>query len=258
MRTRLLLLLTLPLTLLATRAHADPPDSQGFTRDTARFAPSAAPAAAPETSAPTALRDQTRFWQAEIGYRGSFVSDAGMNPFSTKDYLGQVTLGGTRTLFARGRFSFAAGVLWDYGRSTASARGADASLTVHRLAVPLEARFHPAPWLYFFARTAPSAVSLSARVVDASAPAPLAKSDWVPAIDLSAGAAWRFAAAPGANDARVGFWLLAEGGYGLAGSTRLLLSPDLADDDPRRTGSTELGKLALRGAFMRFGAALSF
>ncbi len=209
--------------------------------------------AAPDTVT-TAHRTESPVWMAEIGYRGSFVSDSGMNAFSTKDYLAQFSLGATRKMLERGRFAFAPGLIWDYGSSTATARGAASSLAVHRLSIPLEARFRVTPWLFAFVRTAPGVSSLSARVEDSSAPAPLVKSEWVPTMDLSAGASWRFVRV---ND-RVGCWLTGEGGYGWSKSMALNMSPDVQSDDPRRTSETDLGRLALRGGFMRFGAALSF
>ena len=202
----------------------------------------------------TTNRNASPQWMANVGYRGSFISDSGMNAFSTKDYLAQFSLGASRNLLERGRFSFAPGIIWDYGGSSATARGAQTSLSVHRLSIPLEARYRVAPWLFIFVRTAPGVASISTRVSDASAPAPLAKSGWVPVMDLSAGAAWRFARV---ND-RVGFWLTGEGGYGWSKSLALNLSPDLASDDPRHVAETDLGRLALRGGFVRFGAALSF
>jgi hypothetical protein len=96
---------------------------------------------------------------------------------------------------------------------------------------------------------------MSARVNDVSAPGTLVKSAWLPTFDLSAGGALRFASA---SHERFGFWLTGEGGYSWTRSTELALAPDLADDDPRRTGGIDLGRLALRGAFMRIGAAVTF
>lgn len=208
----------------------------------------------PDTVTAAPHRNASPMWMADVGYRGSFVSDSGMNAFSTKDYLAQFSLGLSRKMLERGRFSFAPGLIWDYGSSSATARGAASSLAVHRLSIPLEARFRVAPWLFAFVRTAPGLASISARVEDASGPAPLVRSEWVPTMDLSAGASWRFARV---ND-KVGFWLTGEGGYGWSKSMALNMTPDLASDDPRRVAETDMGRIALRGGFMRFGAALSF
>jgi hypothetical protein len=222
----------------------------------AALAPSAhaEDAGASPDAAAFAHRTESPVWMAEIGYRGSFVTDPGMNAFSTKDYLAQFSLGASRKVLERGRFAFAPGLIWDYGGSSATARGAATSLAVHRLSIPLEARYRVTPWLFAFVRTAPGLASVSTRVEDTSAPAPLVKSDWVPTMDLSAGASWKFVRI---ND-RIGFWLTGEAGYGWSKSTALNLTPDLASDDPRRVADTDLGRLALRGGFMRFGAALSF
>jgi hypothetical protein len=59
------------------------------------------------------------------------------------------------------------------------------------------------------------ATSLSARIAEPSAPAPLAKSEWLPAADLSAGATWYFGSLDGANGPLLRVGVSAEGGYGM-------------------------------------------
>ena len=54
-------------------------------------------------------------WEARIGYRGSWVESPGYSPFSTNDYLPEFSLGASRLVLARGRFSLTAGAAWDYG-----------------------------------------------------------------------------------------------------------------------------------------------
>jgi hypothetical protein len=190
-------------------------------------------------------------WQLEAGYRGAIVRDAGYDPFSTNDWLGQLTLAGSRVVVRRGPFSLVAGAAWDYGRSTATARGADSGLTVHRLTVPLSVRYAPVRWLYVFGTIAPGAAYESARIGDSSAQAPLVTDGWVPAVDASAGASWSFA------DTRpLSWWLTAEAGYGLAAPLLLALSPD--GSDPRRTATTNLGSLAMNGSFGRLAVSVAF
>lgn len=190
-------------------------------------------------------------WQLEAGYRGAIVRDAGYDPFSTNDWLAQLTLSGSRVVLRRGRFSFVAGAAWDYGRSTATARGADSGLTVHRLTVPLSVRYAPVRWLYVFGTIAPGAAYESARIGDSSSQAPLVTDGWVPAFDASAGASWSFA------DTRpLSWWLTAEVGYGLAAPLSLALSPD--GSDPQRTAVTNLGSLAMNGSFGRLAVAVAF
>jgi hypothetical protein len=190
----------------------------------------------------------------ELGYRGSFVINPGYNPFSTNDYLPQFSLAATRTVFTQGRFSFAPGFAWDYGGSSATARGDTTSLSMHRLTVPLEGRAHFGDWGYAFVRAAPGLAALKAEVDEPSAPEALTKSKWVFATDVSAGYAW-LAAPRNSGRALVGrLWLQADVGYGWVADMRLDLTPG---NQPRANG-IDLGTLAMNGAFFRIEAAASF
>jgi hypothetical protein len=214
-------------------------------------------------TAPTLARaepvDHTReFWRFELGLRGSYVPDAGLDPFSTNDYFPQVSLTASRTIFARGRFSFAPGLSWDYGGRSARARGDMASLDVHRLTLPLEGRAHFGVWGYAFVRGAPGLLVQSARIDDPSAPAPLVKSRALFAADISAGYAWLAWPHDDGEARHAHLWLQGDFGYGWAATERLTLTPDLPDDDPRRTGGIDLGNLKMRGVFFRIAGAVSF
>jgi hypothetical protein len=216
-------------------------------------------AVAPDYPAPTRGVDRLKsMWRFELGYRGAFVSEAGFNPFSTQDYLAQVSMGGSRTVFTRGSFSFAPGLSWDYGRSSATARGDAASLEVHRLVVSLEGRVHFGAWGYVFARAAPGVALENAEVDDPTAPMALTKSRWLFATDLSAGYAYPLwpRAAPSEFTPRV--WLQADGGYGWIATQALTLAPDLPSGDMRLASGINLGSLTIRGAFFRIAAAVSF
>jgi hypothetical protein len=206
-------------------------------------------------------------WRVELGYRGAFVTDAGYNPFSTQDYFAQASLAASRTIFTRGRFSFAPGLAWDYGRSGATSRGASTSLDVHRFVVPLEGRVHFGSWGYAFVRAAPGIALESAEVDDPSAPgpltgppapAPLAKSRWLFATDLSAGYAFPLFPRTDPYERVPRAWLQADGGYGWIVTQRLNLAPDLPSGDPRLASGIDLGSLTMRGAFVRVAAAASF
>src|SRR4029077_16623470 len=113
---------------------------------------------APEATGNPRADGRVAMWRLETGYRGSFVPSAGFDPFSTNDFLPQFSLSASRTLFSQGPFSFAAGLAWDYGASSARARGDATSLTMHRLTAPLEGRLHFVPWGYAFVRAAPGAL----------------------------------------------------------------------------------------------------
>lgn len=196
-------------------------------------------------------------WEAHMGYRGTFVDSPGFDPFSNNDYFPQFSLGGSRVLAWRGRFALAAGLSWDYGESDATARAASTGLTVDRFTVPLTMRYALLRWLHLFVTVAPGVTWASAHVDEASAPASLVKTSWLPSGDASAGARWAFA------NTRVGpypvvFWLSAEGGYAWTAPMQLSMSPDLPSTDPRLTATTDLGSLAMNGGFGRIAVSVSF
>jgi hypothetical protein len=197
-------------------------------------------------------------WRLEVGYRGSFVPNAGYDPFSTNDFLPQFSLAATRTLFAGHHVSFATGLAWDVGSSSATDRGDQASIGVQRLTVPLEGRVHFGVWGYAFLRGAPGAVSLHTEVDDPSAPATLSKTQWLFATDVSAGYAWLAwpRTREPAQPARL--WLQADGGYGWVAQERVDLGPKLASGDARVASGVDLGTISLSGPFFRVAAAASF
>jgi hypothetical protein len=196
-------------------------------------------------------------WRVEIGYRGSYVTDAAYDPFSTNNALPQFSLLASRTLVAGHHLSFAAGLGWDVGGSSAPARGDQASLGIQHLSVPLEGRVHLGRMGYLFVRDGLGAVSAHTQIEDASAAAALSKTQWLFANDVSAG--YALLVAPGfASSSPARFWLQADGGYGWVASDRLDLGPRLASSDTRIIGGVDLGTLDLSGAFFRIAAAASF
>lgn len=191
-------------------------------------------------------------WRAELGYRGSFVTQSGYNAFSTQDYFSQFSLTLSRTVYVRGRYSFAPGITWDYGSAGATDRVmATSTLDVHRLSVPLEARAHVGYWGYGFLRAAPGIAYEHEEVVDPSGPGSLTKSRWLVAADVSAG----FAVRPPihGDSARIPMrpWLQADVGYGWIAAQHLNLSQDAP------SSTVDLGTLAMQGAFFRIAVAVS-
>ena len=196
-------------------------------------------------------------WEARIAYRGAFVESAGYAPFSTDDYFSQLTLGASRLVVSRGRFALTAGVDWDYGASDGSARGQSSWLDMNRFTAPLTIHYAIFSRFDVQATIAPGAAYLNGGVQDASAPAQLVTSAWVPCGDASAGVAWALADSSIWGLPLV-FRVTLESGYAWAGRMSLSMSPDLPTSDPRRTGATDLGELAMSGAFGRMGLAVAF
>jgi hypothetical protein len=194
--------------------------------------------------------------QVAVGGRASFVRSAGYDPFSMDDVLSQFS---TTVLWALPRregsaFSTAVGVMGEVGGSGATARGADADLSVMRGGLVLEERFAPVRWGYAFGRVSPALMAVEATLRDPSSPATLETSYSSFAFDASLGLAANLN--PGGRG--VGFWLVGDCGYGWAPSHALTLAPALAAADADKAGTTSLGTLAPRGAFLRAGLALSF
>jgi len=196
------------------------------------------------------------FWQGQVGLRSTFVTDRGFDPFADDNVLTSFSVGVSRTIFEQGAYSLAPGFFWDYGSRSATARGAQTSLSSNRLGLALEGRCHLAPWAYALVRVTPSAIQQSARLSDPFAAAPYVANAWTFGLDASAGAA--FLLGPHSSTALARWWLAAEGGYGYAGSASLLMHADLPDDDPRRTGDINLGTVALGGTFFRVYGSVTF
>jgi hypothetical protein len=190
----------------------------------------------------------------DLGYRGSFVTSAGYNPFSTNDYLPQLSIAATRTLWANRSWSFALGIGWDYANAGALALGDTTSLTLDRLTVPIEGRRWLGRWGYVFLRAAPGIAYESVEVDDSSTPSnDLTKSRWLFAADVSGGYAVPLWSRADPSRPFSHLWAQADGGYGFIADQRLNLAPN---GQPRGEGP-DLGVLALRGAFFRIAIAAS-
>ncbi len=198
-------------------------------------------------------------WRIEVGYRGSFIPSSGYQVFSDNGYFPEFSLSASRTLFARGRLSVAAGLAWDVGGSGAQLRQVDqASLTMQRVTATLEGRLHFGRWGYAYLRAAPGAAMERAEVDDAASTAPLEKSTWLFATDVSAGYAWLVWPRDAAGTVQPRFWLQGEGGYGWVVGQELTLDPGLPPGSPVPTAGVDLGTLAMQGGFFRLAAAVSF
>lgn len=214
------------------------------------------PPAAPQ---PTALR--TDLWKISVGPRFSYVTSAGLDPFSKNDVLGQFTLEGLYPVLSRGRFALGVGFAYAGGGLSESMRGDKTGLGVHTLQVPIEGRYHAGRWGFGFARVAPGATAMLASVTDASAPNELSDTAWAFSADVSVGAAillgprgW-----DQADKRTVRIWAVPEVGYTLATTGTFDLRPDRDANDALGTDErTALHGLNLSAFFWRLSVATTF
>jgi len=198
-------------------------------------------------------------WLGVIGARALYITSAGYDPFDDNDELTQFSVGFGRSVYAAGRFAVAGLIFYDVGGTTSSARDQPTELTVHRIALGLEARFYPLAELYGYGRIAPGILNVTAKLDEAASGATLEAESWVFGLDATAGLAYRFARTRGSTP--IGFWVFAEGGYGLTTTAGLSLEPsEDTSSAPQRLAALSLGEgeLSLSGATFRVLAGVTF
>jgi hypothetical protein len=196
--------------------------------------------------------------EASLGARVSKVGDSGFDPFADSDELPQLSLGVGATALKFGRVSLAGVGFWDYGGRSSEARGAQTSLTVHRLSIGPELRYHLLQRLYLFAHALPTFTHTEASLEDSVAEATRYARHWAYGLDGGAGAAVEVLGDTDGGSYRPRFWAMAEGGYGYSSSTRLLLLAPSDSGAPQRSAPLDLGSLSLSGPFLRVSVAVSF
>jgi hypothetical protein len=202
-----------------------------------------------------------------LGFRSDLVRSPGLDAFSSTDGVPQSALSVWYRLAGVQGTALAMGFAWNHGGTTASARGAEALLTVDRLSLGLEARMTVSPRLSVFARMAPGLARDHASLLDDSAPGgafggrargAMEQTSWVATADVSGGVAFRMGQIRAGASRMLGLWLTAEAGYSYSRGHDLVLS-SRAEGQPGRTDEpVRLGRLALRGAFAGAGVAMSF
>lgn len=224
-----------------------------------------------EAPTPTVVASEPRSLglRASVGTRSDLVRSSGLDPFSTGDQLQESALAVGYSFGGSAGSALTLGLEWDHGSTSASARASIAGLTVDRLSVPIEGRMTLTRRLGVFVRLAPALLRDSVSVTeDSAAPGAFTSGPgnsvsfeqkrWVPAADASAGVAGEIFELPRSGMAGVGFWLTAEGGYGWAQSHSLTLRSNAEGQAGRTDEPLRLGELAVRGAFLRASAAISF
>ncbi len=194
-----------------------------------------------------------------LGFRIGYIGSDAFDTFADDDVLAQMSLDASYAFYTKGKLAVAAGLGWDVGSRTSGARGLTTKLTMHRLTVPIEARWYFASWFDVFAKVAPGAGALYARIEDPSSPSTLEHAPWVFATDLSAGASFRLVGGSDHTKRSPRLWLTPEVGYGFTTDRALRPRPSRDEADVLgRDESTNLGSLALSGVFWRMSVALTF
>lgn len=193
------------------------------------------------------------------GVRVGYVPNAAFDTFASNDMLGQLSLDGTYPLLTAGNVVLAAGVGWDVGTRSDQVRQISGSMTAHRLYVPIEGRYHFAPWLFGFGKVSPGAAAVVASMKDASAPNDLSTTGWAFSADASLGASILMGPRKNPEKRVVRFWLTPEVGYGFTTHAPLHLATGRDEKDLLGTDeSTNLRSLALSGFFWRASVGTTF
>lgn len=212
------------------------------------IAPPAEPLLATTAAAPPPAKVDR--WQLTLGARSSLIRSAAFDPFSTDDGMTQAAVSASAVVIDRGQVAGAIGVEFDGGGNDSTARGQPSHLTLTHWALSLEARYRPRPRVYLFVRAAPGLAHTSASIDDSSFGGPALTGAFTTfALDGAAGGAFRI----NSPVHSVGFWVIAEGGYGWTPEHRLSLNPPQNDGGP-----LDLGNFSPRGPFLRIAAALSY
>jgi hypothetical protein len=191
------------------------------------------------------------------GARIGYVTSGGYDAFSSNDVLGQFSVDGTYPLLSAGRVVVAAGLGWDVGVRSDNVRDFfKTKLAVHRLYVPIEGRYHFAPWLYGFGKIAPGTTAILA---SANVPDEVSTTEWAFSADASLGASILMGPHKDFDRRTPRFWLTPEVGYGFTTKTSLALNR--GRDDKDILGSDEnvnLRALSLSGVFWRATIGTTF
>jgi hypothetical protein len=196
-------------------------------------------------------------WFGSLGVKTTYITHTGFDPFATNDALTQGSLEFSRRLWKQSSLSVAAGIEFDFGTRTATARGEETELATWRLTVGPELRWNLIPQLFFYVQPSVGVSRSVARMEEGTARTSLYARSWDVALDGAGGVAFAFWDLRNrSSDLR--FWVVGEGGYSWTDSSELALSPDEDSGAPERTEPLDLGELALRGPYFKVAVAASF
>lgn len=257
-RSFAMLLVIAPISFASSSASAEEPEP---------LPPLAAPAPA-TTPTPVAASESARaptgparydLIRANLGLRVGYVPSRGYDVYSTSDALPQWSLDATYPLLVRRKLVVGAGFGWDWSSSSASTRGLDAHMSMNRLYVPVEGRYHLLPGVALFGKVAPGAVTVNGTLKDPSAPAELTGRGWAFSADASAGAAILLGPRESFERREPRMWIAPEMGYSFTTSASISPGPDRdAKDALGNDESVRLRSIALSGFFWRATVGMTF
>jgi hypothetical protein len=205
---------------------------------------------------PHELGNHQKNVRLEIGARTQFVSNRGLDPFSTNDVLPQLSLGASFAFWKQDKLSLAAMAGFDYGGSEANLRSDKASLDLRRFTLAPEARYHVLRILAVTARVGPTLTREAAEVQGSLGT--MLKTGWKFGFDATAGAALELWGYENGASNKPRLWLMGEGGYGWTAPMNLTFKPEDSASVPQRLTALDLGDLSLSGPLFRITAGLSF
>lgn len=223
----------------------------GPKRDVPRDEPEARPATLDN------LGNFQSHWLMFAHFRGSWVSDRNLDPFSDKDFLPAAGVGGGRVLFSEGQLSLATSLYLEVGGTDSTVRGEASELSLARVAAVPELRYHFIPRSYAFVRAAPALLHAEATLADAVTASTLEDRQFAFAMDLGAGVAANVVGEASGEGHRPRLWVILEGGYGLAFLRDLELTPAEGDPAPARVEPLRWEAPSLNAPLMRLSLALT-
>jgi hypothetical protein len=197
--------------------------------------------------------------RVNAGIKMGYVTSSAYDTFGKNDVLTQVSVDGTYPLLHTGKLVLGAGLGWDGGGRSGTLRGNATDLTIHRLSVPIEGRFHFVPSVYGFAKVAPGATAMIASITEGSSNKALETTGWAFSADASVGASILMGPRQNLDKRTVRFWLTPEFGYSY--TTNAPIRPNPGREDKDLLGSDEntgLRALALSGFFWRATIGATF
>lgn len=227
-----------PPTLPASRAHRD------------------AGPAVEESNDDGTLGSHQKHFYGMLGYRGTRVTGDGYQPFSNDQGFHQASVVFGRVLFADDALSFALGLAWDYGASSAEARGASTTLEAQRFTLLPELRYHLVRRLYAFGRLGAGLAPVHAELSDSVTESSRTSDRLAFTLDSSLGLAFEVFGEPAGASRQPRVWLALDGGYVFSATTKTVLENE--SGVPARSEPYAFADLNLSGLSGRLSAALTF